>query len=103
MNPTACESNQILLTVQRQTKAYSSEEDFMIYQGTTATGTPVFSQPYIQDNTLVTWKVCVAKTAHTIHMTDSDNDGWTSSPPVNNTKSASSGVCTNSLSEIQFA
>ena len=27
MNPTACESNQILLTVQRQTKAYSSEED----------------------------------------------------------------------------
>ena len=55
---------------------YGNEEGFKVYQGEGTSGTLKFTQPYVYANTINTWTVCLAKTIHTIEMTDSFSDGW---------------------------
>ena len=69
------------MTFQRTTKAYVTEESLNIYAGTTATGTPVYSESGLN---LVSNKVydptnhCLAYGTYMAQMSDSYGDGWTS-------------------------
>ena len=69
------------MTFQRTTNNYVTEESLNIYAGTTATGTPVYSESGLN---LVSNKVydptnhCLAYGTYMAQMSDSYGDGWTS-------------------------
>ena len=76
-----CTSNEVLLVMQRVTKGSSSQEIFKIYRESTS-GTLVYTQPTIADNSQYLWYVCLSKTLHVIEMNDSGNNGWSSGSNV---------------------
>ena len=77
-----CSSSKVLVTFNRITKSYSSQESFKLYQGSVTSGTLLFTQPTILDNQSYTWRICLSSGIHTIQLLDSGSNGWTSNSIV---------------------
>lgn len=58
------------------------EESFKIYQGTSTSGTLMYTQPYVENSRTYTLIVCLNGGSHVIQMLDSYGDGWTSESTV---------------------
>ena len=65
-----------MFNMTRITDQFASEESFMIYEGGSKAGTLRFTQPEIQNNTVYHWYICLTKSLHTVHLTDTNEDGW---------------------------
>ena len=76
-NPSSCSSSKVLVTLNRITKIYASEESFKLYQGSTTSGQLIYTQPSILNNETKTWKICIDKQIHTLYMTDTGGS-WSS-------------------------
>ena len=79
---TTCTSSEVLVTIARTTKSNSHQESFTIYRGENSNGTLVFTQPFIGPSFTFTWKLCLSKAVHTIILTDSNSNGWSSGSNV---------------------
>ena len=66
----------------RTTSNWASEESFRIYRGEGTSGQLVYTQPTISTATTNTYTVCLMNTLHTILMTDTYGDGWSSGSKV---------------------
>ena len=66
----------------RTTSSWASEESFRIYRGEGTSGQLVYTQPTISTATTNTYTVCLMNTLHTILMTDTYGDGWSSGSKV---------------------
>ena len=76
-NPSSCSDDKVLITLTRTTKGSNTQEVFTIHSGSTATSyNVVFTQPTLADNHAYTWTLCVDNTIHSLKMTDSNADGW---------------------------
>ena len=77
-NPSSCSSSKVLVTFNRITKVYAIEENFKIYQGSTTSGSLVYTQPTIFNDQSYTWNTCLSTGTYTMLLTDSSSDGWSS-------------------------
>ena len=77
-NPSSCSSSKVLVTFNRITKIYASEESFKLYQGSTTSGSLVYTQPTIFNNQSYTWNTCLSTGTYTMLLTDSYGDAWSS-------------------------
>lgn len=77
-NPSSCSSGKILVTLTRVTKNDSIKESFKIYEGSSISGSLVYTQPYVNDDRTYVWKICLDAGVHVIEMVDNDSDGWSS-------------------------
>ena len=69
------------MTFQRTTKAYYNEESLNIYAGSTATGTPIYSETtftYSSVGVQTATSHCLAYGTYIAQMGDSYGDGWSS-------------------------
>ena len=73
-----CPAGKIKITIVRVTKGYGNEEGCKIYPGEGTSGTAVWIQPAMGAFETKTFDVCIDNTLHTVEMTDSFGDGWTS-------------------------
>ena len=60
----------------RTTNIQSGEESFKIYQGSSTSGTVVYTQPSISNSDEHTWEICLSGGSYTLMLTDSYGDGW---------------------------
>ena len=74
-NPTSCSDDKELVIFNRITTMKVEEESFHIYKGEV---TNVFSQPFLSSNMNYTFNACLSTGLHTLSLTDSGADGWTS-------------------------
>ena len=73
---TNCLANEALFHITRITNQFTSEESFKIYKGGSTAGALKFTQPAIQNHGTYRWYICLTKSLHTVHLTDTNNNGW---------------------------
>ena len=98
VTPPVCTTGQETITLIRTTQSWVSEEDFIIRD---SNGYMKFRQPALSDYQQYTWSVTLCKGVHSILMTDSFGDSWSSdSNVVIKKESTTIGTfsCTNSQS-----
>ena len=67
-NPTSCSSSKVLVTFNRITKSYSSEESSKVYQGSSTSGTLLFTQPTVFDSQTYSWNICLSSGDYTLQL-----------------------------------
>ena len=80
MASSQCAEGEVAVTFQRTTKTYFNEESLNIYAGTTATGTPVYTETTNTYSTVGLQPAtthCLAVGSYVVQMSDSFGDGWT--------------------------
>ena len=77
--PPDCTTGQETITLIRTTKSGAGEEVFIIRD---SNGYLVFRQPSLSNNQQYTWSVTLCKGVHSILMTDSYGDSWSSNSNV---------------------
>ena len=77
--PPVCTTGQETITIIRTTKQYAGEEDFIIRD---SNGYVKFRQPVLSENKQYTWSITLCKGKHSILMTDSWGNKWSTDSNV---------------------